>query len=144
MDIVDFPFIKAGEAKARPALFIRLISPETGLFQDTTGYIDTGATDCCVPIGYGAILGLNPHSGQPTEVRTANGKSTAYAHKCVIKVWDTQEFLKDNKILAYTAQNVRVLFMPDLTEILLGVNFLDEMELKINYSSRVFSLVKPV
>ncbi len=97
MEIVDYPFIKTGEANARPALIIRLVNPENGLFQDTTGLIDTGASDCCVPISYGDILGLNPNSGKERTVRTAKSTSEAYEHTCSIKVWDTLEFFNGNK-----------------------------------------------
>jgi len=144
MDIVDYPFIKAGEAKARPALFIRLISPETGLFQDTTGYIDTGATDCCFPIGYAEIIGLNPHSGTERTVITAKSISKAYLHKCTIKVWNTFEFFKDKKVIVYEISNLNILFMPELTDVLLGVSFWDNKVLTIDYSHKIFSLRDPV
>lgn len=143
-EIVDYPFIRTGEANARPALFIRLFREGTNLFQDTTGLIDSGASDCCVPIGYGEILGLNPHSGKERTVRTAKGKSKAYEHTCSIKVWDTSEFFDNKKVVAYEVPNLRILFMPDLTDVLLGVSFVDGKVLTIDYSKQVFSLRAPV
>jgi hypothetical protein len=144
MNIVDYPFIKAAGAEARPALFIRLISPETGLFQDTKGYIDTGASDCCFPIDYAKIIGLNPQKGKKSIVRTAKNISEAYVHKCTIKVWNTNEFFNDKKVIAYEVPNVNILFMPELMDVLLGVSFWDNKVLTIDYSHKIFSLLDPV
>ena len=142
MDIVDYPFIKAGAADSRPALFIRLTSPRTGRVQDTTGLIDTGVFGCCVPISYAEILGLAPESDVKRTVRTASGTTTAYEHNCGIKVWDTHEFFKGNKVLVYELSNMRILFMEGLTDILLGIGFLNEKVLTIDYRRKCFSLRK--
>lgn len=140
MQIINYPFIKTGEADSRPALFIRLNSASTGCFQDTTGLIDTGASGICVPIGYAEILSLNPSSGVPRLVRTANGTSTAHELNIGIKVWDTHEYYKGKKVLVYEKTDIPVLFMPGLTDILLGVSFLNDKVLSINYDRKVFSL----
>ncbi|MBA7645368.1 hypothetical protein ES703_53123 [subsurface metagenome] len=143
MKIVDYPFIRAGEADPRPALFVRLISPSDSRGQDSIGIIDTGAYGYCVPAGYAEILGLDPSSGVERIVRTANGKITGYEHNCGLKVWDSDEYLKGNKVLVCEVSEIPVLFLPNLTEILLGVSFLKEKVLTINYNRKVFSLRKP-
>lgn len=143
MDIVDYPFIKAGEAESRPALFIRLINPSTSRYQETAGLIDTGVYVCCVPMGYAKILDLDPQSGLKRTVRTANGTAKAYEHSCAIKVWNTHEFFKDNRVLVYEITNIPILFMPDLTDVLLGVSFMNDKTLTIDYHRKVFSLRKP-
>jgi hypothetical protein len=138
--IIDYPFIKAGVAESRPALFIRLICPSSGCFQDSIGLIDTGATGCCVPAHYSKILKLDLTKGLKRDVITANGTNTAYEHKCQIKVWDSNEYFKDKKVLVYEKTEVPVLFTPHLNEILLGVSFLNDKVLTINYGRKVFSL----
>lgn len=143
MPIVDFPFIKTGRADSRPALFVRLVGPGGIHFQDTIGLVDTGASSCCVPMGYANILGLDPAAGTSRLVRTANGISKAYEYNtgCEIKVWDTNEYYNDRKVLAYDVLRPSILFMPDLTDVLLGVAFLDEKILTIDYKRKVFSLL---
>ena len=143
MDIVDYPFIKAGEADSRPALFIKLTRAGTEHFQDTLGIIDTGASACCVPIGYASALDLDPYSGVERTVRTAKGTAKAYEHDCGITVWNTHEFFKDNKVVAHKVPSISILFMSDLKDVLLGVSFMNEKVLTINYHRKVFSVHEP-
>jgi len=60
----------------------------------------------------------------------------------IIKVWDTHEYFKDNKVVVYEVPDIPMLFMPNLTDILLGVSFLNEKVLTIDYHRKVFSMRK--
>lgn len=76
-------------------------------------------------------------------VRTAVGKEIAYEHKCGIKVWDSDKLLEHNKkVVAHEAPEIPILFMPTLTDILLGFNFLNKYILGIDYDRKVFWLDK--
>jgi hypothetical protein len=143
MYIVDYPFIKVGEADSRPAFFIKLTHAGTGYFQDTLGIIDTGASACCVPISYASALALDPYSGVERTVRTAKDTSKAYEHCCGITVWNTHEFFKNNKVVAHEVTNIPILFMPDLKDVLIGVSFMNEKILTIDYHRKVFSVHDP-
>ena len=167
MDIVDYPFIKIGQAPSRPTLFVRFMSPKG--FQDLPALIDTGAAQCCLPAGFAEILGLIPMqtkvhwliralrwllrriglarippplptSGTMKTMRTAGGKVHAYVHDCGLQVWNTHEYLSNKRVAVHVAPAISVCFLPGLQEALLGVSFLNEHTLTIDYKDRHFSV----
>ena len=85
----EYPFLKAGEANSRPALFITVTCASTGRFQDTIGLIDPSASSCCVPMGFAEVLGLDLIAGKRKAITTASGVTEAYEHECGVKIWNT-------------------------------------------------------
>jgi predicted aspartyl protease len=167
MNVIDYPFIKIGQAPSRPTLFIRFTSPKG--FQDLPALIDTGAAQCCLPAGFAEILGLIPTqpkvrwlvralrrllrriglaripaplptSGTAKTMRTAGGKVAAYVHECGLQVWNTQEYLNDKRVAVHVVPAIPVYFMPSLQEALLGVSFFNEHTLTIDYKDKRFSI----
>ena len=102
--------------------------------------VDTGARQCCVPANFAETLGLDLSSGQKRIVRTASSIADAHEHGCGIKIWNTHEFFKNNKVVVHDVPNIPVYFVTGLKDILLGVSFLNEYVLTIDYHRKVFSL----
>ncbi len=138
MDIIDYPVITIVPAPSRPMLFVRFTSP--GGFQDVPALIDSGASQCCLPAGYAGTLGLDLTSGTKKTMGTAGGKVDGYVHDCGMQVWNTREYLKDNKVAVHVVTATRVCFIPGLQEPLLGVSFFNGHILTIDYKHRLFSI----
>jgi hypothetical protein len=140
VNIQEYPFVTIGGTK-RPILFVQFGTP--GGLQNVPALVDVGTTMCCLPGSYAEMLGLELSSGRPLRVVTSGGETTGYAHDCDIKVWSTQEYHKGNKVEICVVKREPVCFQPGLHEVLLGVNFLDQHTLIIDYENRVFSIVRP-
>jgi len=145
MPIKDFPFLKASiSSPARPMLAIRITNPDTGLFINTYGLIDTGADDCAIPASLAKPLGHNLKNGKAKTIATGNGLTTAYTHSCTIEIFDTFELQKGNIKVVYKTADTPVDFMPKLNCILLGTkSFLNKFKLTIDYTRQTFSLQIP-
>jgi len=141
MDIIDYPFIKIGQAPSRPMLFVRFMSHRG--FQDVPALIDTGAVQCCLPAGFAGTLGWHLTSGTRKTVRTGGGEVEAYVCDCGMQVWNTYEYFKGDKVVVHTLTVTPVCFLPRLQEALLGVSFFNGHVLAIDYKNKQFSISRP-
>ena len=142
----DFPFLSPhpGDPKTRPWLFINIMNPQTGLACPTFGLIDTGSDECALPASYADLLGHNLTAGEPRQIRTGNGMTTAYRHTCTIQILDVRKLHGEDMQIAYTIDKILVDFMPNLHCVLLGVNtFLSHFIITINYHNKTFSIINP-
>ncbi len=146
MPITDFPFLKASDADPtpRPWLFVRIRNPDTGVFVDTIGLIDTGADECCLPAPFARLLGHTLTAGMAKTINTGNGPTTAYGHTCKIAIFDTRGLLSGKEHIVYTIPQATIDFVPNLHCALLGVRtFLSHFELTITYPRQLFSIRRP-
>jgi hypothetical protein len=146
MPIRDFPFLNPhpGDLKKRPWLFINIGNPKTGSICPTFGLIDTGSDECALPASYADLLGHNLTSGEPKQICTGNGVTTAYRHTCSIQIFDTNKLREGISQIAYTIDEILIDFMPNLHCALLGVStFLSNFIVIVNYPKQVFSIIKP-
>ena len=118
----------------RPAFNIRIINPDTGVFFDTEGIVDTGADSCAIPASFAPILRHNLEKGDPTTVTTGNNDTRAFCHKTVI------ELKNGKKETVYTISR-KIHFVEGLHVVLLGVHeFLGNHCLYIDYPAGKFSI----
>jgi hypothetical protein len=122
-------------------LAIRIINPDTGLFIDTYGLIDTGADDCAIPASLAESLGHNLKAGKIKKIATGNGLTNAYTHLCTIQIFDTMELERGNLKVVYSVPDTPFDFLPRLNCILLGTkSFMSKFILTIDYPGKTFSL----
>jgi hypothetical protein len=145
MPIKDYPFLLTSvNSPARPMLAIRITNPDTGLFIDTYGLIDTGADDCAIPASLAKSLGHNLTAGNIKEVGITSGIVKVYSHSCTIEIFNTTKLANGHFETVYTLPNTPIDFMPNLQCVLLGTkSFLKKFVLTINYPKRLFSLRMP-
>jgi len=146
MPIRNFPFLRPHprDPKRRPWLFINIMNPHTGSICPTFGLIDTGSDECALPAAYADLLGHNLTAGEPKQIRTGNGVTTAYRHTCTIQIFDSGSLHQGNLQVAHRIEEILVDFMPNLHCALLGVNtFLNNFLLTIDYPNQVFSIHSP-
>ncbi len=142
MQIIDYPFIRiTPDAPSRPMLIVQFVS--AGRIVDVPALIDSGASQCCLPVGFGGALGLDLTSGKARNVITAGGTVVAYVHDCAMRVWNTHEYRKDKKVVAHELPATPVYFIPGLQEALLGVSFFNGHVLAIDYKNKQFSISRP-
>ena len=146
MPIQNFPFLRpyTNDLKKRPWLPIIVHNPHKNQTIPTFGLIDTGADECAFPALYADMLGHNLTSGEPKQISTGNGQTTAYQHTCKVEVLDSNLLLENQQEIAYTIEETLIDFMPNLHCVLLGVGtFLSNFILTIDYPKEVFSIQKP-
>jgi len=145
MPIRNFPFLKTTPGSpARAMLAIRVSNPDTGLFLDTYGLIDTGADDCAIPASLAKSLGYNLKAGKIKKIATGNGLTNAYTHLCTIDIFDTVDLVRGMLKVVYSTPDTPFDFLPRLNCILLGTkSFLSKFILTIDYPKQVFSLRTP-
>lgn len=103
------------------------------------GYIDTGASECCVPGELAKLIGHKLELGDKKEIETASGKATVYSHLTSIVVYHPVTGKE-----VFRINNVKIDFCPGLKVVLLGYkSFLKELILEINYPERKFSIHMP-
>jgi hypothetical protein len=102
------------------------------------GFIDTGASECCVPGELAKLIGHKLELGDVKEIETTSGKAKVYSHRTNIIIYHPisgEEVFKIN--------DVKIDFCPGLKVVLLGYNsFLKHIILNINYPERKFSIQK--
>jgi len=139
MPINDCPFTIGQNGFGRPILPITILNPHTGKHHRTIGIVDTGADECAIPAWVAAVLGHDLQSGQPKNISTGNGVSTAYSHTTSFDV-----FHPSTGDLLYNIPDAPIDFMPNLNVVLLGVNsFLSRFILNVNYPEQKFSINYP-
>lgn len=145
MPITNYPFKNAGNSVPRPYLWILITNPIAKISIRALALIDTGADDCCFPASAAAGLKFNLKSGACKEVRTANGKTNAYQHKCTINVLQMLPDGRPGQKEVYTMHDVEIDFVENCQAFLLGSrNFLAKFKLTIDYPRQKFSLQLPV
>jgi hypothetical protein len=120
------------------------MNSNTGSVCPTFGLIDTGSDECALPASYADLLGHNLTAGEPKQIRTGNGITTAYRHTCTIQIFDTNKLLKGDLQIAFSINDILIDFMPNLHCALLGVGtFLSNFIITVNYPEQLFSIVRP-
>ena len=146
MPIRNFPFLRhhPEDPIRRPWLIIDIMNPHSGSVCRMFGLIDTGSDECALPAPYADLLGHNLTAGEPKQIRTGNGITTAYRHTCTIQIYDSEELLRGTMRVVHSIDEILIDFMPNLNCTLLGVStFLSNFQLTIDYPNQVFSIRLP-
>jgi hypothetical protein len=153
MNTCHFPFRRTRKVRARPLLPIRIANSETQQALNLYALVDTGARVVALPESYAGLLGFDTRKLRQEEIGTPGGWVTARAALCDVHIMMPNEEPVQGKgpvgaesaqgRVFDSAQKVVVLFLPDLSEPLVGVDeLLDRYVLQVDYPAMTFSLSK--